>query len=145
MLASENKLSSFLTSCSTDNASVVLGASTPFKGFNIFPLFDILAGCSIHQIQLFVKDLISDIIQILEENDLSNLLTKEDLDTLIDNEGDTVNSDIKNYERLLPDNCSINIVESLVKLSMKLHSNTNWKQNFTEHVDSLPPKYCRTR
>ena len=86
MIATENKLSSFLTSCSTDNASVVLGASTPFKGFNIFPLFDILAGCSIHQIQLFVKDLISDIIQILEENDLSNLLTKEDLDTLIDNE-----------------------------------------------------------
>ena len=56
-----------------------------------------------------------------------------------------MNSDIKNYERLLPDNCSINIVESLVKLSMKLHSNTNWKQNFTEHVNSLPPKYCRTR
>ena len=52
-----------------------------------------------------------------------------------------MNSDIKNYERLLPDNCSINIVESLVKL----HRNTNRKQNLTEHMDSLPPKYCRTR
>ena len=51
-----------------------------------FNFFDIHTGRSIHQIQLFVKDLISDIIHILDENDLSNLLTKEDLDTLIDNE-----------------------------------------------------------
>ena len=88
--------------------------------------------------------MISDIIKIFEENSLWDLFTKEDLDTLIDNEGETLNNDIKSYERLLPVDCSINIVESLIKLSMKLHSNTNWKQNFTEHVVSLPPKYCRT-
>lgn len=28
---------------------------------------------------------------------------------------------------------------------MKLHSNTNWKQNSTDYVDALLPKYCKTR
>ena len=109
-----------------------------------FNFFDIHTGCSIHQIQLFFKELISDIIHILEKDSLSDLLRKDDLDSLINNELETLNNYSYGNDTLFPNDGSVNIVEKLIKLFMKLHSNTNWKRNFTEHVDTLPPKYCQT-
>lgn len=45
-----------------------------------------------------------------------DLLKKEDLRTLIDNEEEILNNDIDGSERLLLNDCSITIVENLVEL-----------------------------
>lgn len=71
-VAPENNMSHFLTSCCTDNASNVLGATDVFLRNNNFSAFSVHPGCTIHQVQLFAKDMISDEQDILNKYHSSN-------------------------------------------------------------------------
>lgn len=71
-VALENNMSHFLTSCCTDNASNVLEATDVLKDNN-FSAFSVHPGCSIHQVQLFAKDMISDKQDILNKYHSSDI------------------------------------------------------------------------
>ena len=60
--------------------------------------------------QLFVKDLSSDITEILDVSNLSEQLIKEDIDTLSDNDGRTLFNNINDNKKLLPNVCSVSTV-----------------------------------
>lgn len=117
MIVNKNKLSSFLTSCSTDHASAILGVSIPFKGFNISPFFWYPCRFFYSSNSVICQRLnLRYHSDSIEENSLLDLLKKEDLRTLIDNEEEILNNDIDGSERLLLNDCSITIVENLVEL-----------------------------
>lgn len=88
-----------------------MGGSTPFKRCNVFQFFFYInIGCSKHQIQLFVKDLISDITEIQDVSKLSEQLIKKDIDTLSDNDGRTLFNNTNDNKKLLPNVCSVSTV-----------------------------------
>ncbi|CCK71559.1 uncharacterized protein KNAG_0H01455 [Huiozyma naganishii CBS 8797] len=96
-------LSKLLTSCCTDNAASVIGATDSLKGDEQFFFFNSHNGCAVHQIQLFVRALIDDII--------------ENLQTATENTGsENDEEDLESF----PNICSVDIVQRLMALTKKL-------------------------
>ncbi|CCK71100.1 Rsf1p KNAG_0G00430 [Huiozyma naganishii CBS 8797] len=110
------------------NASSVIGATDSFKGDKNYPFFDSHNGCAVHQIQLFAKDLIDDIMENLDPNTETVMSTSaaEDIESA-------------------PQSCSPNVVQRPINLSTRLRNCSSLQRNFRFYVTSLPPLYCNTR
>ncbi|KAG0655925.1 hypothetical protein C6P45_002826 [Maudiozyma exigua] len=80
-VAIERHMSHFVTSCCTDNASNVLGATEKLLTDKNFSAFSIHPECAIHQIQLFAKDLIDDMEGIFKRYSASSLNVTDTIET----------------------------------------------------------------
>ncbi|CCK69621.1 uncharacterized protein KNAG_0C05200 [Huiozyma naganishii CBS 8797] len=120
-------VSKFVTSCCTDDESALIKATDLFKENEQFPFFNSHSDCAV-QIQHFVKALLGDITENLQ---------RDTGDSGLGNGADDLDC--------FPHFCSVHIVRSLIKLSIKLKNSFNLEDDFTDYMETIPPLYCETR
>ena len=128
-VAIERHMSHFVTSCCTDNASNVLGATEKLLTDKNFSAFSIHPECAIHQIQLFAKDLIDDMEGIFKRYSASSL-----------NVTDTIETELR-----IDDIAAHDIIRMLKELSIYTHNHGQVRALFLKYVKTLPKKYFPTR
>lgn len=131
-VAIEKQMTHFITSCCTDNATNFLGASDVFLKDKYFTSFTIHPRCAIHQVQLFAKDLIIDIHDILNKYHSCIIGSSQ--------QNGVASASVHN-------DSPHGIMEALNRLSavLHIHKTTKLKSIFQQFVKTLPLAYCKTR